>query len=104
MKFLTANSPEEEWTEIDWQAAIERSSVYPYWEGCPLGLDHTDSNRKATNHFLGQGTQHFTDAFNTEISQQNHCSTLMFGVVTDIVHEKTLYTILAEIHYTYWVD
>ncbi len=48
LRILTAVTPEEVWTPVDWASAIERDSALPHWEGCPLDLQNGI-------HFLGDG-------------------------------------------------
>ena len=45
---LTATSPEDVWTDLDWSTVTERDGAMPEWEGCPDDLD-------VGYHFLGTG-------------------------------------------------
>ncbi len=84
LKILTATTPEEVWTPVDWTQYVDRSSAMLYWEGCPFNLQRGV-------HFLGDGMLNFSTFLFPLHIQQNMGWLICCGLLClRVVEPKTM--------------
>lgn len=55
IQILTATSPEDVWTPVQWSNALSKVGVMEEFEGCPTDMQQDKRNNIFMYHFLGNG-------------------------------------------------